>query len=367
MFEFFELILNSAILWVYLQAIVLLLISALYDFAVPWIIWVSFVLMTALCFVRNPSPQPNITDKILGLDPISLGKKNDVSDLCNSDGNKEEPYCMRAVAHRGGGYDYPENSISAFRNSKQKGCTAVEFDVALTKDNIPIVYHDVTIERLTGQIGVIREMTWDQLKELDITYNHPLRDKFRSGEKIALLEDVLEECIKNDQRIFMDIKEKSLDIVQIILNMYKKYPKLFERAIVTSFNPIVIYMIRRKEPRVVCSLSWRPFVFSRKSYSSLDGPGAVRFNNPLKHIAAWTLDVIHSWALPRFTYYLLGLSVILLHKDIVSAEVVRQWHKRGVRVIVWTINLPSEKLHFSRLLKVTYLTDTLLTESNGHL
>lgn len=51
-------------------------------------------------------------------------------------------------------------------------------DLRLTKDNIPIIFHDPTIERLTGQTGTISEMTWEELRELDITYNHPLRYDF---------------------------------------------------------------------------------------------------------------------------------------------------------------------------------------------
>lgn len=62
-----------------------------------------------------------------------------------------------------------------FLQSKEKGCSAIELDLRLTKDNIPITFHDPTIERLTGQTGTISEMTWEELKELDISYNHPLR------------------------------------------------------------------------------------------------------------------------------------------------------------------------------------------------
>lgn len=62
-----------------------------------------------------------------------------------------------------------------FLQSKRKGCTAVELDLRLTKDNIPIIFHDPTLERLTGKMGMISDMTWEELREFDITYNHPLK------------------------------------------------------------------------------------------------------------------------------------------------------------------------------------------------
>ncbi|XP_043273141.1 glycerophosphodiester phosphodiesterase 1 [Venturia canescens] len=358
MFPLLKQILDSATLWIYAQTIWIVAVSFLYYFTIPWIAWGSLAIFFALRLTRNPSSDPTIVHKVLGADPFILDKEHLGG---NSQGNGKQ-YCMRVVAHRGGGYDYPENSLSAFKNSKEKGCTAVEFDLALTKDNIPIIFHDETIERLTGKTGRIKEMTWDQLNQLDIGENHPLREKFDGVERIALFDDILEECLRNGQHMFIDIKEKSLDIIQVILNAFNKHPELYERAVVSSFHPILIYMVRRKEPRIVTSLAWRPKFFSTTSFGGLDGPGLVRFKNPFKHLMACILDAVHEWALPRFTYYILGISAILLHKDVISPETIYRWRDRGIRVIAWTVNLPSEKLHFSRLLKITYMTDTLLAE-----
>lgn len=42
------------------------------------------------------------------------------------------------------------------------------------------------------------------------------------------------------------------------------------------------------------------------------------------------------------------------------------WREKGVRVIAWTVNHPVEKQHLARVLKVTYMTDTLTGESTTH-
>nr|XP_050846885.1 glycerophosphodiester phosphodiesterase 1 [Vespula vulgaris] len=353
-----ELILNSALLWIFLEATWTVLVSILYSFRIPWIFWGSLIILIGLKLVRIPPPHASIVNEVLGVNPFFIGKEIHTTEN-QGDG---ERYCMSVIAHRGGGYDYPENSLSAFQNSKEKGCTAIEFDLVLTKDNVPVLYHDVTIERLTGQKGILSEMTWDQLKELDITFNHPLRNKFPKGEKIALFKDALELCLNNDQHIIIDIKEKRLDVIQVVLDAYKENPNLFKKAIVSSFNPMIVYLIRRKEPRIVSSLAWRPYYLSRESYSGINGPGPSRSTNPFKHLAACIMEILYEWALPSFVYYIVGISAILLHKDIVNLRVIEQWHNRGIRVMAWTVNLPSEKLHFSRLFKITYLTDTLLAE-----
>lgn len=64
-----------------------------------------------------------------------------------------------------------------------------------------------------------------------------------NGAKIALFDEAIKECLENGQRMFIDIKEKDLAIVQIIVNAFNSNPELFRKAVVSSFNPLVIYMV----------------------------------------------------------------------------------------------------------------------------
>lgn len=45
---------------------------------------------------------------------------------------------------------------------------------------------------------------------------------------------------------------------------------------------------------------------------------------------------------------------------------ITEWHKKGIRVIAWTVNAPAEKQHFTKVLKITYMTDTLIGENTIH-
>ncbi|XP_057337596.1 glycerophosphodiester phosphodiesterase 1 [Microplitis mediator] len=272
-------------------------------------------------------------------------------------------YCFNSNVKKN--LDYTEvvdDTDCRYRTCKAKSCNAVEIDLMRTKDNIPIIFHDETIERLTGKIGSIKDMTWDELKELDISYNHPLRETFKGTERILLFNEAIEQCLNNDLNILIDIKDSNLDFVQIIIDAYKKYPKLYEKAFITSYFPVTIYMIRRRDPRIITCLAFEPKVFSQMANDSSKEHGLIRTKNPLKNLSIFLLDILHEWALMRFTYFVLGISCVLLHKDIISPHIIEEWKTRGVRVLAWPINLPSEKIHYTKTLKITYLTDTLLTE-----
>lgn len=52
--------------------------------------------------------------------------------------------------------------------------------------------------------------------------------------------------------------------------------------------------------------------------------------------------------------------------ELISSKILNDWREKGIRVIAWTVNHPVEKQHFSRNLKLTYMTDTLIGESNAH-
>jgi glycerophosphoryl diester phosphodiesterase len=76
------------------------------------------------------------------------------------------PY-PRIVAHRGGGALAPENTLGAIRLGASMGFKAVEFDVMLTADAMPIIIHDETLERTTNGRGSVPLMNYSELVSLD--------------------------------------------------------------------------------------------------------------------------------------------------------------------------------------------------------
>lgn len=75
------------------------------------------------------------------------------------------PY-PRLIAHRGGGLA-PENTIPAFTEAARRGYRAIECDVTLTADLIPVLFHDETLERTASGVGRVADATWAELADLD--------------------------------------------------------------------------------------------------------------------------------------------------------------------------------------------------------
>lgn len=75
----------------------------------------------------------------------------------------------RVIAHRCGGALAPENSLAGLDIAARLGCRAVEFDVMLTADRMPILMHDETLERTTRCTGRVAELTLAEIRACDAT------------------------------------------------------------------------------------------------------------------------------------------------------------------------------------------------------
>ena len=112
------------------------------------------------------------------------------------------PY-PRILAHRGGGTLAPENTLAGFRAGLQHGYRAVEFDVMLTRDEVPILMHDPQRGRTLPGSGRIAETDWAELRELEAG---AWRDPAFAGERICTLEQCLDFCLA--QSVWMNVEIK---------------------------------------------------------------------------------------------------------------------------------------------------------------
>lgn len=91
-------------------------------------------------------------------------------------------------AHRGASATHPENTLPAFEEAIRLGAQMIEFDVWLSKDGMPVVMHDATVDRTTGGKGKLRDLTLDEIKQLDAgRWKSP---KF-AGERVPTLAETL--------------------------------------------------------------------------------------------------------------------------------------------------------------------------------
>ena len=112
------------------------------------------------------------------------------------------PY-PRTLAHRGGGILAPENTLAALRCGLAYGYRAVEFDVMLAKDGVPVVVHDPELGRTVAGSGAISDYTAAQLGSMEA--GAWLGPQF-AGEGVPAFEAVVMYC--KAQRIWMNIEIK---------------------------------------------------------------------------------------------------------------------------------------------------------------
>ena len=107
-------------------------------------------------------------------------------------------------AHRGlhdNDADAPENSMAAFQKAVEAGY-GIEMDVQLSKDGVPVVFHDFTLKRICGQEGKVCDYTWQELESFRLC---------NSGERIPRFEDVLNE-VRGRVPLIVELKVERVDL-----------------------------------------------------------------------------------------------------------------------------------------------------------
>ncbi len=95
----------------------------------------------------------------------------------------------QVMGHRGAAAWAPENTLASISKAAELGATWVEFDVMLTGDGRPVLFHDDNLKRLTGLDALMAETPYAKVKRLDA--GRWFAPEF-SGERIATLEAALD-------------------------------------------------------------------------------------------------------------------------------------------------------------------------------
>ncbi|GAB2877889.1 glycerophosphodiester phosphodiesterase [Streptomyces deserti] len=73
---------------------------------------------------------------------------------------------VTAVAHRGDPYRARENTVASLRSALARGADAVEIDVRLTRDGVPVLLHDQTLKRLWEHDRPLLGLSWEEVRGL---------------------------------------------------------------------------------------------------------------------------------------------------------------------------------------------------------
>lgn len=130
-----------------------------------------------------------------------------------------------------------ENTLPAFRAAVARGLGS-ELDVRLTKDGVPVVFHDSTLKRLFGPVEKVCDMTLEKLRTF----------RFPDGAKIPTLEEVLKE-VAGACPLLIELKTEN-DVSRLgkaVTGLLDKYKGAY---CVESFDPLALRWFRKHRPHV---------------------------------------------------------------------------------------------------------------------
>lgn len=257
------------------------------------------------------------------------------------------------IAHRGASAEAPENTVPAIRLAFEKyKVDMVEFDVRISKDGVPVLIHDETLERTTNGSGRVRDHSLSELKQLQVTTPSPKNRgqaaepteveqpvpsfpsvRYGAGARIEIptLEEVLREFQGkgNCPLFFIEIKDKDALAGEKVFEVIRKVPHA-PLVIVGSFHSAPILKLRGQaskrclSPSLETALTRREVIFAYLLFRL----GLKKFNSQAR-FASLPKEQKRGLSPRR------GTVPFFRFDDPAWIEFL---HRSGVRVFYWTVN-----------------------------
>ncbi len=216
-----------------------------------------------------------------------------------------------AIAHRGASGEAPENTMAAFDLAARQGAQAIEFDVHLAADGVPVVIHDRRLDRTTSGSGLVSEYSASMLKRLDagswFNLRHPARARSHYvGQKIPWLSQVLPWARRRHLQAFVEIKLGGDVYPGIEARVLEEISRagMRDQTTVISFDFPTLVRLRRLDPRIALGLDCtRPLLALRRARA-------------------------------------IGAVVVLPYWAFASRRFIRRAHRAGIQVAVWNLDRP---------------------------
>ncbi len=153
------------------------------------------------------------------------------------------------IAHRGGGSAAPENTLAAIRAGAAAGFRMVEFDVMLSRDGVPLLIHDETLERTTDGAGEVSSRDWAELVRLDAGSWHSARF---AGERIPALEQAIDCLLSLQITANIEIKpaagHERITGQVVARRVAERWPADVKPPLLSSFSPLALSAAREVAP-----------------------------------------------------------------------------------------------------------------------
>ena len=190
----------------------------------------------------------------------------------------------------------------AFARALDLGADGAEFDVQLTKDGIPVVFHDESLERITGDPRLIKDLTLEELQAFDLSY------RFRGhcpAQRIPTLEDYFHLVQNREFLSILEFKTAIFEyngIEQTVIDMIRRFG-LSDRIVLSSFNHYTLLRCKQLAPDLPCGILYECRIaepqdyckrlgmqFLHPDYRFLDDAELAKYEQAGVKASPWTVD-----------------------------------------------------------------------------